>query len=271
LKEYDLGKLDAPVVNMAETLVTIGKPRGKTARLPVFRSRNAPAPTELTPWRRWNDYGIALFEQAQYGAAFDIFMRAFETDRMNPDPLVSAANALLRMERYSDEREHVKQAAELIDQALRINPEAPRTRFYRAVTLRADGRLAEAAAEFADLARTFPRDREIHRQLGQTLFSLSRFREARPAFEAILKIDPTDAYSYQALASIYASEGLPKESMWAQQQYLLWRDDPFSEFIAGQFFVWNPQWAEVRIPFHVNSMFTPPRPTATGANATPIN
>jgi len=274
LKEYKIVDLKIPIVKMAETSVRIGVSDNVPDRTRYQATETKETPQKLpalSPWRRWNDYGIALLEQAQYSSACEAFMKAFEADPNNPDPLISAAIAELRMERYSFGKEQIKKATDLVEKALRIKPDLPRAHFYRAVLYRAGGDLAEAATRFATLAKEHPRDREVQRQLGQTLFSMNRFAEARPAFEAILSIDPTDAGSYQALSSIYLHEGMSAEAIKAQESYLLWRDDPFSEIVAGRFFLMNPQWSDVRIPFHVNSMLTPKRPTAVGKDASPAN
>lgn len=283
LKQFQAMHLVLPIVKMAETTVKITgikqspKTKNKTdssleqvnkvSKVPDDKS----VKDEATIWRRWNDYGIVLLEQSQYGAASEAFRKAAELDPKNPDPYISAAIAEMRMERYSPEQEQVKKAANLIAKALEIKPDLPRALFYRAVVWRAQGRVAEAATEFNKLAEAYPRDREVQRQLGQTLFSVGQFGNAKLAFEAIVDIDPTDSGAYQFLASIYASEGRKEDSIRAHQKYLLWRDDPMSDGIASRFFTLNPQWADMRIPYHIYSFHTPVRPVAKGANAAPAN
>jgi Flp pilus assembly protein TadD len=219
--------------------------------------------------RRWNDYGIALLEQAQYGPASDAFRQAAKLKPDDPDPLISAAVCELKTERFGIERDQLQKAAGLIAMALKLNPSLPRARFYEALVLRSQGKLTDAANLFTELARDYPRDREVQRQLGQTLYSLGRIADARTSFEAILAIDPNDAGAYQFLAPIYGAEGRKLEAEQARSLYLLWRDDPLADVIANRFFAANPNWADERVLAHSHSFAAAPRPTLTGKLAAP--
>lgn len=272
-------KLDVPVVQMAESelkltgagvvravktsaaRVSPPKPQAKTAQ-------QAQTPQQLQA-RRWNDYGIGLLEQMQYGAASDAFRRAFELNPTDSDLVVNASIAELRTEQYGLERGQIRKAAELLDRALKLNPSDARVRFFRALVARADGRPREAADALARVATEYPRDREVLRQLGQTLYLLGDIKGARAAFESIVSIDPNDAGAYQFLSPIYASEGRKDEAARAQQLYLLWRDDPLADAVAARFFAANPQWAEERVWSHVHAGDSPLRPTLTGHLAAP--
>jgi tetratricopeptide (TPR) repeat protein len=219
---------------------------------------------------RWNDYGIGLIEQTQYGQAAAAFKKASELDPSNPDYPVSAAIAELRMERYAfNDQYQLLKAKELVDNALKLSPEFPRALFYRAIILRALGKNDQAGAIFAGLVKKHPLDREIWRQYGQTVYSAGQIKTAKTAFETILKIDPTDAGAWQFLSPIYFGEGKGLEGENAQNLYLLWRDDPVAESVAARFYQTNPNWVDVRIPFHAYSDNSPLRPTMTGNSITP--
>ncbi|HYY97029.1 MAG TPA: tetratricopeptide repeat protein, partial [Pyrinomonadaceae bacterium] len=270
-------RLEMPVVRMAETelkLTGAGVVRTvetSAARVSPFRSQ-AKA-TQQTPRqlqaRRWNDYGIGLLEQMQYGAASDAFMRAAELNPKDSDLLVNASIAELRTEQYGIERGQIRKAAALLERASKLNPTDARVRFFRALVARADGRPREAADELAKVAAEYPRDREVWRQLGQTLYLLGDIGGARAAFESVVRVDPNDAGAYQFLSPVYASEGLKEESARAQELYLLWREDPLADAVAARFFAANPQWAEERVWSHVHAGDSPARPTLTGHLAAP--
>jgi Flp pilus assembly protein TadD len=219
--------------------------------------------------RRWNDYGIGLLEQAQYGAAADAFREAGRLSPEDTDLLVNAAIAELRTEQFGLARAQIGKAVALLDAALRKKPADPRARFFRALALRAEGKPHEAAERLSSLAAEFPRDREVWRQLGQTEYQLGRLGGARAAFEAVVRIDPNDAGAYQFLASVYAAEGRGDDAARAQKLYLLWRDDPLTDSIAARFFALYPQWAEERVGSHAHTADSPPRPTMTGHLAAP--
>ncbi len=251
--------LKAPVVLMAEAEVKIGS----------NATTNSSVVTSAQLSRRWNDYGIALLEQAQYGPGSEAFREAARLKPDDPDPLISAAICELKTERFGPELDQLKKAIELIDAALKLNPTLPRARFFHALILRNAGKTVDAARELTELAQQHPRDREIQRQLGQTLYLLGRVAESRSAFEAILKIDPNDAGAYQFLSPIYESEGRTADAARARSLYLLWRDDPLTDLIANRFFIANPNWADERILAHSHGEYSPTRPTLTGKLAAP--
>ena len=261
-------KLTLPTVLMAENEISIVRvPTG------VSTAKKKPAGNDRTSRemqaRRWNDYGIALLEQAQYGPAAEAFRNAAKLDPMNPTPLVSAAIAELKTERFGLDRNQLFKAAELLDGALKLEPDNPRTRFIYALLLRAQNKPIQSAEVLARLVQEYPRDREVARQLGQTLFSLGRISEARRAFEAIIDVDPTDFGAYQFLSPIYQSEGHIEKANYARGLYLQWRDDPMASTIAARFFAAHPQWADERILAHTHDGDSPPRPVLSGLLAAP--
>ncbi|MFY9609629.1 MAG: tetratricopeptide repeat protein [Blastocatellia bacterium] len=268
-------RLAVPVVRMAEATVELTTGRPGDSAMRKQRSGSASAQSSvLSPQsllaRRWNDYGIGLLEQAQYGPASDAFRRACESDPSDPNLLVNAAIAELRTERYGPEREQLRKAVALIDRALKLDPARARSRFWRAIVLRGEGKLAEAAEMLSALAKEYPKDREVQRQLGQTLYSLGRLDRARAALEAVIAIEPQDAGAYQLLASIYASQGRTTDTQRAGSLYLQWRDDPMANPIAVRFFAAHPEWADERITSHTHGNDSARRTTLTGALATPV-
>jgi len=257
-----------PLVRMAEAEVKLRTPEAVKKRAKGSR----PASVELDAGRqarRWNDYGIGLLEQAQYGPASEAFRRASALNPRDQNLLVNAAIAEMRTERFGPEREQLGKAATLLEAALRIDPIDPRTRFYHALLLRSEGKAREAADELAKIAQEYPRDREVQRQLGQTLYALGRFKEALGAFQNVIGIDPTDAAAYQFIAPIFANQGQLEEAQGIRSLYLRWRDDPLADGIAARFFAANPQWAEERVWSHAHGESSAPRPTLTGERATP--
>lgn len=267
LQRHKATGLKVPVVQMAEAELEIAAPGKK-------RDKSRPAGlTAEQQSRRWNDYGIGLLEQAQYGEASEAFLHAGELNPNDPDFLISAAIAAMKTERYGPERSQLHKALALLDTALKlqptnVDPTHARARFFRALVMRGLGQVQLAADELAKVADEYPRDREVQRQLGQTLYSLGHINAARSAFEALLQIDPNDAGAYQFLAPIYLTES-PNESERAHRLYLLWRDDPLADVFANRFFGAHPEWAEERIAAHTHGGNSKARPTLTGYFAVP--
>jgi Flp pilus assembly protein TadD len=261
-------KLTIPIVRMAESEVKIiPVPTGTLAvknRLVV----KDPASRELQA-RRWNDYGIALLEQAQYGPAAEAFRRASELNPQDLNPLVSRAVAEMRTERFGLVRNQLFKAAELLDTALKLDPTNARARYFHSLVLRSQQKPAEAVVELAKLAQEYPRDREVARQLGQTLYVLGRIAEARQAFETVIGVDPTDFGAYQFLSPIYQNEGETDKANYARFLFLQWRDDPMASTIAARFFAAHPQWADERVLAHTHDGDSPLRPVLSGLLAAP--
>jgi Flp pilus assembly protein TadD len=267
LKRHNATNLKMPVVQMAEAELEIVSPdqkRDKSGQVKLSKEQQS---------RRWNDYGIGLLEQAQYGEACEAFRRASELNPGDPDLLISAAIAEMRTERYGPDRQQLHKALTLLDAALKLQPTKmdpthARARFFRALAVRGMGQIQFAADELTKVASQYPRDREVQRQLGQTLYSLGRIREAQAAFEALLRIDPNDHGAYQFLSPIYLSES-PKEAERAHSLYLLWRDDPLADVFADRFFDTHPEWTEERIAAHIHGGNSKLRPTLSGPFAAP--
>lgn len=254
--------LTLPIVEMAhsETQLTSQPQPAQSAMI-----------AEPADARRWNDYGIGLMEQAQYGPASEAFRKAHESDSRDPDYLISAALAELRTERYGPERNQLQKAAQLIKAALKLDPKLARARFYHALVLRGQGRHQAAADKLIPLVREFPRDRNVQRELGATLYVLGRMVQAIAAFEAVVSIDPTDFGAYQYLASLYASTGRSTEAARAAALFQQWRDDPLAANIGTRFFTLNPQWADERMPLHTHDLSSSARPVVIGRQAAPID
>ena len=119
--DYALGKsVDYPIVNMAaaEYVMRIGD-----------NPALAPNPNDKTAvpdWRRWNNYGIALFDQRQYPLAIDAFTRAGELDeKYRPMALVNRAMAHIELEQYDE-------AASILEAVVKSNPTNARALFHQA-------------------------------------------------------------------------------------------------------------------------------------------
>jgi Flp pilus assembly protein TadD len=261
-------KLTIPIVRMAESEVRIIPVTSGTLAAKNRPGAKDAASRELQA-RRWNDYGIALLEQAQYGPAAEAFRRASELNPRDLNPLVSAAVAEMRTERFGPDRNQLRKAAELLDAALKLDPTNARARYFHALLLRSEGKGSDAAAELAKLAQEYPRDREVARQLGQTLYVLGRIAEARQAFETILGVDPTDSGAYQFLSPIYQNEGQADKANYARFLYFQWRDDPMASTIAARFYAAHPQWADERVLAHTHGGDSPLRPVLSGPLAAP--
>lgn len=276
--DYVLGRqkkrLTIPIVQMAESEVKlVAAPESAKSRTNHKRSAGRittdKAIDSEQQARRWNDYGIALLEQAQFGPAAEAFRRASELNPKDVNPLVSAAIAEMRTERFGPDRNQLLKAAELLKAALKLDQNNARARYVNALLLRSQNKPVEAAAELGKLAQEYPRDREVARQWGQTVYALGRIAEARVAFESIIAVDPTDFGAYQFLSPIYQNLGEMEKANSARALFLQWRDDPMAAIIASRFFAAHPQWADERVLAHTHGGDSPLRPVLSGPLAAP--
>ena len=259
-------EMTVPIVRMTEAEISLGSTPHSAFRIPHSQE-----------WRRWNDYGIALLEQAQYGEAAAAFRRAAELSPADANLLINAALTELRTERFAHhEKPQLAKAAILLERAAQVVETAPctdrtkaRLKFYRAGVLRAQGDFRAAAELYAQVAAEFPRDREVQRHWAQTNYSLGNFIAARLSFENIVKIDPTDFAAYQFLSPLYSSEGRKTEAERANELYLQWREDPRADGVGSRFFAAHPEWADERIGAHIHEIRSSYRPVLTGQHAAP--
>lgn len=262
---YVLGRqkkdMVVPIVQMASIETQLLSPSKNTPTLELNNKAEA---------RRWNDYGIALLEQTAYGQATSAFQKASEFDPNDSQIWVNRAIGEMRSERFGPEREQLRKAAELLVKALSLDPNNLRAKFYQALVWRGQGKSVEALNQFKVVASGYPRDREVLKQYGQTLYTTGQYSEALVVLEKALAIDPNDASIYKLLSPLYEGAGRHSEAIAANESYLQFKDDPWAENIASQFFVRHPEWREERGNVHVHGQAATKRPVLIGSNAAPM-
>jgi tetratricopeptide (TPR) repeat protein len=106
-QDYALGKfVDYPIVTMATTEYTMRV------------GENTPQEVKgtLPDWRRWNNYGIALFDHRQFALAADTFGQVVGLDEAyRPMALTNRALTLIELDRYDE-------AGKLLNQVMTAHP-----------------------------------------------------------------------------------------------------------------------------------------------------
>jgi Tfp pilus assembly protein PilF len=238
--DYALGKsVDFPVVTLATAEYTMRLGDNAAAE---------PARGATPDWRRWNNYGIALFDGRQFAAAADVFARVAESDETyRPMALTNRALALIEIDRWDD-------ASKLVDAALELNPNLHRAVFQRARIRRQRGQLAEAEADIRRVLEAYPRDRLSLQQLGELSKIKRDFAGAREAFERILQIDPEDASSHYNLMLVYRKLGMNEEAKAEAKIFQDLKDDPGALPVASEFLRRHPEMKGESVPFHVHDI-----------------
>src|SRR5205814_7659750 len=190
--DYVLGKsVDYPIVTMASTeyVLRVGANQAGPS--------NPNDKTAVPDWRRWNNYGIAMFDQRQYPLAIEAFSRAAELDeKYRPMALVNRAMAHIELEQYDE-------AASILDSVVKANPGNMRALFQQARIFMKRGQLDQAESNIRQVLTAFPRDRISLQQLGELCKIKRDYQGALECFGKILAIDPEDLGAHYNLMLVY--------------------------------------------------------------------
>src|SRR5258708_12561489 len=106
--------------------------------------------TAVPDWRRWNNYGIALFDQRQYPLAIEAFTRAAELDeKYRPMAQVNRAMAHIELEQYDE-------AANILDALVKPNPSNIRALFQQARIFMKRGLLNHPPTNISHMLTSLP-------------------------------------------------------------------------------------------------------------------
>lgn len=234
--DYALGhSINYPIVTMATTEYDMRLGENKP---------QAPAKNAMPDWRRWNNYGIALFDQRQYALAAEAFTRAAELDeKYRPMAVVNRAMCLIELDDYD-------QAGMLLGEVVKANPQNMRAVFQQARVLTKRGQLEAAEQNIRKVLDAYPRDRLSWQQLGELLKIKRDYTAARGAYEQILKIDPEDTGAHYNLMLIYRKLGMNEEARREAKIFADQKDDPAVTHIAAEFLRKNPQMSNESVFWH---------------------
>jgi tetratricopeptide (TPR) repeat protein/nitrate/TMAO reductase-like tetraheme cytochrome c subunit len=243
--DYALGRsVNYPIVTMATTeyVMHIGENQPQPAP-------TAGAKTVVMPdWRRWNNYGIALFDNRQYALAADAFTHAAELDeKYRPMAIVNRAMCWIELEDYD-------QAEQLLDAVVKANPQNMRALFQQSRVMIKRGQLDAAEANIRKVLEAYPRDRISLQQLGELMKIKRDYAAARGAYEQILQIDPEDTGSHYNLMLIYRKLGMIEDSRREAKIFADQKDDPAVTHIASEFLRKNPQMSNESVFWHIHDL-----------------
>lgn len=245
--DYSLGKsVDYPIVSMAaaEFVMQIGSNAGKASD---------PNDTRATPdWRRWNNYGIAMFDNRQYPLAIEAFTHAAEQDeKYRPMALVNRAMAHIELEQYDE-------AATILDGVVKANPTMARALFQQARIFMKRGQLEQAENNFKSVLAAFPRDRMTLQQLGELCKIKRDYKGALECYDRILAIDPEDLGAHYNLMLVYRKLGKTDDARREAKIFADLKDDPGALSLANQFLRKHPEMSNESVYWHVHDLSRTP-------------
>ena len=247
--DYSLGKsLDYPVVTMAgaEAVLSVGANTAASVESEAMTKKRAfPA---FPDWRRWNNYGIALFDQRQFAEAANVFAKVAELDeKYRAFALTNRALALAEIDEWKD-------AAKFIDAALALDPKNIRALFQRGRISMVESRLEEAQAAFLKVLEAYPRDRLTMQQLGELAKIRGDWKTARTYYERVTALDPEDLSANYNLMLVYRRLRMRDEAKRQAAIFKDLKDDPAATPVASNFLQKNPQMKGESAFFHVHDL-----------------
>ena len=241
--DYALGKsVDYPIVTMAtaEYSIQVGRNEAQTVD---------PNDKKAVPdWRRWNNYGIALYDQRQYPLAIDAFAHAAELDTTyRPMALTNRAMAHIELEQYDE-------AMNILEGVVKANPNMARALYQQARIFMKRGQLDLAEANLKQVVAAFPRDRMSLQQMGELCKINRDYPTALGFFERILQIDPEDVGAHYNLMLIYRKVGRTDDARREAKIFADLKDDPAALSLANQFLRKHPEMSNESVYWHVHDL-----------------
>jgi tetratricopeptide (TPR) repeat protein len=246
--------------------VTVMAARTRT----LYLGQNKPVPPQTgdnPDWMRWNDFGITLLLQQQYGEA----VYAFEqVAKLRPDYDRAWANIGIA---YYD-WEKYPQAAQYLAKALAMNPDSARTLYWQALTFRNQGKVPEAIADLKQAATRFPLSSDIHRELGFSYYQQHEYKLAEVQYQAVQSINPNDLAAHYILGIVYSRLGNHKEAAKQEKLFADQKLDPMADIGMQTYYAKHPAIADEAVPWHVHTeaeaMQSWNSPTPSAKTASPV-
>lgn len=249
--DYVLSKSeDYPIVEMAKS--------SRDLLIGEETKKEAVDPKAMPDWRRWNNYGIALFDQRQFTQAVDAFDEVIDyKNEYRAFAFTNKALALMELGGW-------KEAEKLIEKSIEIDAENYRAIYQLGRVGRVRARLDKAEADFKKVLEKYPRDRATLQQLGELAKIKAESVEesqrkpqleiARNYYRQILDIDPEDTGAHYNMMLICQKLG---ERDLARQEAKIFqdlKDDPQVTSLANSFLEANEAFANESVPFHAHEL-----------------
>ena len=125
-----------------------------------------------------------------------------------------------------------------------------RTQFFYAQTLRRLGQYDRASDLLNQVLAVFPRDRNVHNELGQILFREAQFDAAIQQFQQTLAIDPEDLTAHYQLMLCFRGKGDLVRARQHQALYFRFKADETTTHIRGPYERAHPEDNNEAQPVH---------------------
>jgi Flp pilus assembly protein TadD len=216
-----------------------------------------PDPKDNPDWMRWNNLGIAYFDQLQYAEAIQAFGEVIKLRSDYADAYTNIGLTNVVWEKYASARNS-------LEKALTISPDSSRALYYLALVER---RTAHAEAEVAALQKVvaeYPQSRDARRELGNAYYRQHRYEEATQQFEALQAIDPDDVSAHYNLSILYRRMGMPEKASEQAALFITKKTDPGAPTYSLDFLRKHSEISTESVPWHMHTDLAPDFATSGG-------
>ena len=206
--------------------------------------------SKITPWQRWNDYGIGLLLEGDRGSEKGELIQAAQA--FAEVEKLGRADGPLNLARVYLKEGRLEEAVLALQRAVKADPPAPRwtVAWLNGLVNKQNGYLDKAITEFRSILEDrypeldqrgfdFGKDYEVINELGQTLFERSKLErgpankaqqeiflgQAAERFRQTLALDSENVTAHYNLALIYAQLGQEKLAAEHRQAHERFRPD----------------------------------------------
>jgi tetratricopeptide (TPR) repeat protein len=153
----------------------------------------------------------------------------------------------LELEQYDD-------AASILAEVVKNDPENMRALFQQTRILVKRGQLEQAETNIRKVLAAFPRDRISLQQLGELCKIKRDYKGALDCYEKILQIDPEDQGAHYNLMLIYRKLGRNEEAKREGKIFADLKDDPGALSLANQFLRKHAEMSNESVYWHVHDL-----------------
>ncbi len=233
---------DLPIIEVARNDLTISVVDGPApAPKPMDLKGLADADREKLRVR-WNDYGIGFLRVGDLLRARYAFQQATVVAPKWPEGYANLGRTYLTEGNLDEARKAYEKAFELY--AAKVTPMTKyfeaRSRNFYAMVWKELGDYDRALAEWKKCAAVFPKDRNVHNQMGIVLFLQGRFAESVKELEQSLTIDPEDLTAHYNLMRAYRGLGDEATAAKHEKLYLRFKADETQTQITGPYQLTHP-------------------------------
>lgn len=207
----------------------------------------SPRPGDNPDWMRWNNLGIAYFNELQYPAAVNAFDQVIKLRPNYADAYTNIAVVEIPWEKYGSAWDSIKRALEL-------SPHSARAHYYAALLERRSGHPQDELTDLLEAEKQYPQSRDVRRELGVVYYRLGEDKQAIQQFEALQKIDPDDLAAHYNLAILYHRAGLIQQAEAQQALFITEKINSTARSLSFFYLQKNPEEALESIPWHLHNL-----------------